>query len=641
MPPSTRSSSASKASQKATPAPAKAAGGAKRRKSDAKEDEGKEATKPKKRKTSGKKGKEKAEEVVEAGRDVFSSLPMDLVLQICSDVDPGTLLAISQTSKSIRSTLIRKAAEPVWLAARRNFGMPDLQAEVDEPMYAYLVQGKACQICGTTRLKTEAEHELRVRACSKCMTANLRNASRIRKEMDDLHPLALEWCLSTPYSAAGNTRADEEHYFWVPEVAAVSDHLHAIDPPPKPEKEDDAQPEYSPNDDTELFREECRQRKVKVSADAATIFKYESRSLDENLAEERKKINDRFKQIQDKLIAAGFEQSTLATPTWARLSGRPLTEQEWVEIGPAVTATVRAYRDTYMRYEADLRKTGRRNALRTLRQQVFASCTPLEQQLFPRDAAFYRLPTVEPLWEPEGVVANPASWSAIVPSIRLEVQRQMRHDRVWCADQLARVLHKSRIPLPDAVLRAISQESSPFVDEKDETKGLAPLHAQVTDAEVDKLFARPVSIFMCSEYCGLYPFTDAIKHLSMVHGYFHTNASCLPAPASYLQLVDDMLERANLDRADTTMEDLASLGNRFTVELRTGKTLRDQPWKVVAAGYYTSPLRHYWSWHRRAVERYDLVKLATSISLQPPPPPPQQLGKQAFQAGAGGGRRAS
>ncbi|BGP31914.1 Hexaprenyldihydroxybenzoate methyltransferase, mitochondrial [Rhodotorula toruloides] len=65
---------------------------------------------PKKRKTGGKKGKKKAEEEVETGRDVFSSLSMDLVLQICSDVDPGTLLAIGQTSKSIRTTLFRKAA---------------------------------------------------------------------------------------------------------------------------------------------------------------------------------------------------------------------------------------------------------------------------------------------------------------------------------------------------------------------------------------------------------------------------------------------------------------------------------------------------------------------------------------------------
>lgn len=77
--------------------------------------------------------------------------------------------------------------------------MPDLQAEMDEPLYAFLVQGKACQarlepstssrsralialdrqVCGTTRLRTEAEHTLRVRACSKCMTAKY-VSSRLR-----------------------------------------------------------------------------------------------------------------------------------------------------------------------------------------------------------------------------------------------------------------------------------------------------------------------------------------------------------------------------------------------------------------------------------------------------------------------------
>ncbi|BGP31915.1 hypothetical protein JCM10296v2_003694 [Rhodotorula toruloides] len=386
--------------------------------------------------------------------------------------------------------------------------------------------------------------------------------------MDDLHPLALECCLSTPYSAAGNTRADEEHYFWVSEVTVMSDRLHAMDPPPKPEKDDDPQPEYSPNDDAEFFHEECRQRKVKVFADAATIFKYESRSLDENLGEERRKIVARMGTRAQRLL--GRCQADDLYPTKVRSMSINVLTLSLQSFG----------------------QNGLNSALpsqQAFAHTIFVSCTPLEQQLFPREAAFYRLPTVESLWEPEGVVVNPATWSAIVPSIRLEVERQIRHDKMWCTDQLARILHKSRIPLSDAVVRASSQESSPFIDEKDETKGLASLHAQITDAEVDKLSARPVSIFLCSEYCGLYPFADAIKHLGMKHGYFHTDVSCLPAPASYLQLVDDMLERANLDRADTTMEDLAGFGNRFTIELRTGKTLRNQPWKVVNP---RSPTKH-------------------------------------------------
>ncbi|BGP07908.1 hypothetical protein JCM10049v2_003753 [Rhodotorula toruloides] len=633
MPPSTRSSSAPKAPQKADPAPAKPAGGAKGRKGGAKEDEGKDATKPKKRKTGGKQGKGKAEEVLEMGRDVFSTLPMDLVLQICSDVDPGTLLAIGQMSKSICSTLFRKAAEPVWLAARRNVGMPDLQAEMDEPTYAYLVQGKACQVCGTTRLKTEAEHELRVCACSKCMTANLRNASRIRNEMEDLHPLALECCLSTPYSAAGNTRADEEHSFWVPEVAAVSDHLDAIDSPPKPENDDEQEPEYSPNDDAQLFREECRQRKVKVSADAATIFKYESRSLDENLAEEKRKIEARMAQIRDRLIAAGFvAQDVLAIPRGYDYGGVRLSDDEWAKIQPTVTALATHNRQRRLSLERAQRQQDRRNALQPLFVQVKAACSASEQAIFPRKKAFDQLPTVKRLW---------STTQTLHVTILSDVRRLLRLDKVWMFDQLARVLHEANIPLPPRVVKVITSERSVFVDEKDESKGLAPLHEQLPDAVIDQLFSRPVALFVCSNStCLNKSYPDILAHVASSHPWSEPdNVSCVPAGAEYLKLIDTMLDEANLDRLNTTSQDLKRLGGRFAVTLRDGSVKRNVSWTGVAEGrepdwgitWFGRPA------HMGPSDLY-LVDRAIHISLQPPPPPPRQLGNQTLSEGTSGGR---
>lgn len=112
-----------------------------------------------------RKGKEKAQQEVDAGRDLFSSLPLDLLLdvrqlpffvpaptsrpppQICHDLSPADLLAISQTSKGVHATLFAKSAAPLWLAARRAVGMPDLETDdMSETRYAFLVMGKACQV---------------------------------------------------------------------------------------------------------------------------------------------------------------------------------------------------------------------------------------------------------------------------------------------------------------------------------------------------------------------------------------------------------------------------------------------------------------------------------------------------------------
>ncbi|BGP24496.1 Hexaprenyldihydroxybenzoate methyltransferase, mitochondrial [Rhodotorula toruloides] len=438
------------ASQKATPAPAKTTGGAKGRKGGAKDDAGKEATPPKKRKTGGRRERERRRGWLRRGGHLVEFADRLGPPEICSDLDPSTLLDISQTSKSIRSTLFRKPAEPVWLAARRNVGMPDLQAEMYEPMYAFLVQGKVCQVCGTTRLKTEAENEFRVRACSKCMMAKC--------EIDELHPLALGGCLSTPYWAVGNTRADGEHYFWVPEAAAPSDHLNAIDPPPRPEK-DEPQPAYNPNDNADSFRNECRRHKVKMIADAATIFAYASRSLDENLAEERRKVDARMQQIRERLVAAGFHaRDTMAVPRSYGYGGVPVSHDGWAKIQPEVTTLAARQRQAHLAFERKGRQLERRDKLQ------------------PLVAAFDKLPTVRRLWVDDSNPVDPAGWSTLIPTMQAEVCRLLRHDKVWMFDQLARVLHEADIPLHPHVVRVIISEHSASVAEEDESQGLAPLH---------------------------------------------------------------------------------------------------------------------------------------------------------------------
>lgn len=232
----------------------------------------------------------------------------------------------------------------------------------------------------------------------------------------------------------------------------MSDHLDAIDSPPKPENDDEQEPEYSPNDDAQLFREECRQRKVKVSADAATIFKYESRSLDENLAEEKRKIEARMAQYvlrlatDDALLTSSCAEfgtgssrpasslksgsqafllstavdaaslcSVLAIPrgydyggvrlsddgAYQSLCRRQLTHREiaeWAKIQPTVTALATHNRQRRLSLERAQRQQDRRNALQPLFVQVKAACSASEQAIFPRKKAFDQLPTVKRLW---------------------------------------------------------------------------------------------------------------------------------------------------------------------------------------------------------------------------------------------------
>lgn len=65
--------------------------------------------------------------------------------QIISHLTPGSLVAVSRTSRFLRSLTCTKRAEPVWTAARQRRGWPDLEAGgLNEVEYAKLVEGEFC-----------------------------------------------------------------------------------------------------------------------------------------------------------------------------------------------------------------------------------------------------------------------------------------------------------------------------------------------------------------------------------------------------------------------------------------------------------------------------------------------------------------
>jgi len=73
----------------------------------------------------------------------LSSRLADVHAQICRDLDPDTLLAISQVSRRVHRNVASKSAQKLWPLVRQNSGWPDLS----EPLpYASLMQGFACQV---------------------------------------------------------------------------------------------------------------------------------------------------------------------------------------------------------------------------------------------------------------------------------------------------------------------------------------------------------------------------------------------------------------------------------------------------------------------------------------------------------------
>lgn len=262
---------------------------------------------------------------------------------------------------------------------------------------------------------------------------------------------------------------------------------------------------------------------------------------------------------------------------------------DWAQVHSQVLGAVQAQRDRRLQHA----RSQRRDGLRALYNLLYNATSPAEQEFFPNVHAFLRLPSIEVLWQPEDAVIDTSSWAALTPKIRLDIQRQARIDKIRYFDQLARALLSIGIHLPAYIVNLITAEPSVFVDDADDSKGVAPLHDQLTDGQLLGLLHGPLAVFTCS-FCGWsFPIRDHNAHLDMRHRpttwSSQADAKFQPVSSSYLGLLHQVITSVGLDSLAAYAGDLENLGPHFEVRMHGGEVITGVHWAdLVSVSYCTA-----------------------------------------------------
>ncbi|KAK0451975.1 uncharacterized protein EV420DRAFT_1559501 [Desarmillaria tabescens] len=100
----------------------------------------------------------------------MSDIPLDILLEIFSHLDPRDLLHLCRTSKSLRAVLLDRSALFVWKSARRNLeNLPAILDDLSEPRYASLLFDKHCQLCLAPAKTNYVQWSARIRCCDDCL----------------------------------------------------------------------------------------------------------------------------------------------------------------------------------------------------------------------------------------------------------------------------------------------------------------------------------------------------------------------------------------------------------------------------------------------------------------------------------------
>ncbi|GAA5898127.1 hypothetical protein JCM8208_000160 [Rhodotorula glutinis] len=171
----------------------------------------------------------------------FTNIPLDLLYDICANLEPRDLLALSTTSKVFRSVVTGAASAPLWLAARERVGLPELEHPMTDLQYAHLLFGKGCAFC-TRKNAGKPEVYYRARICSACTkdkfadeytAAGATALDKAFKGAKKMHPFTLLVANCTAPDA--RTRVSKYH---LDEVVRVSTDLHRRFPDSIVEPED-------------------------------------------------------------------------------------------------------------------------------------------------------------------------------------------------------------------------------------------------------------------------------------------------------------------------------------------------------------------------------------------------------------------
>ncbi|KAG1746137.1 hypothetical protein EDB19DRAFT_1690658 [Suillus lakei] len=151
-------------------------------------------------------------------------MPIDILLETFSLLEPVDLLHLSRTNKAFSKVLLSNNAVSVWKAARVNRGgVPDCMPGMSEVEWADLLFGSSqCHGCGRKNV-WQIDFGIRRRVCRSCLIENLVCENGFPSEFPGYDPVIMDLI---PFSNIGGGDHDDEcKCFWSDDILKMAEEL--------------------------------------------------------------------------------------------------------------------------------------------------------------------------------------------------------------------------------------------------------------------------------------------------------------------------------------------------------------------------------------------------------------------------------
>ncbi|KAG8952217.1 hypothetical protein FRC04_004924 [Tulasnella sp. 424] len=394
-----------------------------------------------------KKGKVTARSLM---KDLFSTLPLDLIYETFGHLHPLDLLHLARTSKMLRSHLMSKRSISIWITAREAVipPVPECPKDQSEPQWAMLLFTHDCTICGSPRIQ-KVDWNLRLRGCETCFKEHIiysRTASKAYPDIEDLDTVLelLPWT-NTGGWAHGHSSSRKfylsTHIVEMAEI--VEDFQLRIDAGVK-----GARAEF------DEFKEKKKASAAEQSESGKELKEWALKAArmrhvtDDQLKDERKQA------MVAKLIDLGHDSRDVqkVADTWRYRSRNifdrttPLSDSVWKRAKPKAEMLVEEAKQRRL----DIERWPTREARRTVAKSRYATFKKTydasPDKLLPIYSAFINLPMIKEVIRSDGDDVSPDIFDDAFDKLPAFLDEWRRDRRV----ELARILLDAQVP-PGAV----------------------------------------------------------------------------------------------------------------------------------------------------------------------------------------------
>ncbi|BGP20172.1 hypothetical protein JCM10213_000743 [Rhodosporidiobolus nylandii] len=350
----------------------------------------------------------------------FVSMPMDVLSEICTYLDPLDLLHLSRSSRQFRSVFLRPSSASLWRKARRNVALPDLEFSMAEPAYASLMLEKYCMACRSQKpTLPKADYYLRKRFCSSFTPVDSFSG------LGQVSTSVVRQCFLTtprdPFSGTVNARA------WTLKDGA-DEVLEALESLSKVSFVSMLQGQGRGSPALTAYVDARKKLSAERVKDGEALHAWEEQRACE--AEERKteENNQRSKErrlaLEAKFLAEGWDAREFDNNEWIQheLVDCPtkLTSQNWKRCKPDLEAVLGELLEERLAEEAQDRYSARLNRLVELCEELRASQPDgddgVARSIFPEPSTFLNWSALDALCDDDEEITD-ERWQAALPAI--------------------------------------------------------------------------------------------------------------------------------------------------------------------------------------------------------------------------------